>query len=69
MTAPNPSRGCGYCAAAGEIELDNNGPIVACPVCSGARFVDLADLEASVIQGAGDGEPVGLLAAAAEAPQ
>jgi hypothetical protein len=25
--------GCGYCKGAGEIEMDNNGPIVRCPVC------------------------------------
>jgi hypothetical protein len=25
---------CSYCNDAGEIETDNNGPIVPCPVCS-----------------------------------
>lgn len=27
------SRGCEHCAGTGLIETDNNGPIVACPVC------------------------------------
>jgi hypothetical protein len=28
--------GCAYCKGKGEIEIDNNGPIVTCPVCNGA---------------------------------
>ena len=28
------SSGCSYCGGSREIEMDNNGPIVPCPVCS-----------------------------------
>ena len=25
---------CPYCLGEGQIEMDNNGPIVACPICT-----------------------------------
>lgn len=28
---------CVYCDGSGEIEMDNNGPIVPCPVCEVAN--------------------------------
>ena len=31
----NDSKGCEYCDGSGKVEMDNNGPIVDCPVCEG----------------------------------
>jgi len=28
------ARDCAYCDSSGWIEMDNNGPIVGCPVCN-----------------------------------
>lgn len=39
---------CEYCGDAGEIEVDNNGPVIGCPLC--AKPIDMDDNRSAIEQ-------------------